>query len=102
MRKTLNRIASAVTAVATVGSLVLTAAPVHAASLSTTSDTLSREQISVTSVNHTLVTTLPAVSTGTVIQLDYATPGFTSLSQNGSSGSCASGTCLLSLSSAKG
>ena len=98
MRKSLNRIAAGITAIATVGSMLLTAGPVNAATLSSTKDTLSREQISITSVAHTLVTTLPAVSTGTVILFDYSAAGFSSLAQNGSSGTCASGTCTLTVS----
>lgn len=98
MRKSLNRIAAGVTVLATVGSMLLTAAPAHAATLSSTKDTLSREQISITSVSHTLVATLPSISTGTMILFDYATAGFTSLAQNASSGACASGTCTLTVS----
>jgi len=98
MRKAFNRIAAGVTAVATVGTMFLTVAPAQAVGLTSTKDTLSREKVSVASVAHTLVTTLPTVSTGTVIQLDYETPGFSSLSQNGATGSCASGTCTLTVS----
>ena len=98
MRKSLNRIAAGVTAIATVGSMFLTIAPAHAATLTSTKDTLSREQISITSVTHTLVTTLPSVSTNTMIVFAYGTAGFASLAQAGSSGACASGTCTLTVS----
>jgi hypothetical protein len=95
MRKSLNRIAAAVTAAATMGSMFLTVAPVHAAPLVDTSDTLSREQISVTAVEHTLSTTLPSISTGTIVLFAYTTDGFSALSQNGATGACAGGTCSL-------
>ena len=98
MRKSLTRFAAGITALATMGSMFLTVAPAHAASLTAPKDTLSREQISITSVSHTLSTTLPSVSTGTMILFDYAAGGFSSLAQNGSSGSCASGTCTLTVS----
>jgi len=98
MRKSLNRIAAGVTAIATVGSMFLTIAPAHAATLTSTKDTLSREQISITSVTHTLVTTLPSVSTNTMIVFAYGTAGFASLAQAGSTGACASGTCTLTVS----
>jgi hypothetical protein len=98
MRKSLNRIAAGVTALATVGSMFLSVAPVHAAPLTSLKDTVTREQISVTAVGHVLSATVPSISTGTVILFDYATAGFTTLSQNGATGSCASGTCTLTVS----
>ncbi len=98
MRKHLNRIAAGVTALATVGSMFLTVAPVHAAALTSTKDTLTREQISVATVGHVLVTTLPSVSTNTRIVFAYGTAGFASLAQNGAAGTCASGTCTLTVS----
>lgn len=98
MRKSLNRITAGITAVATVGSLFLSVAPVRAAPLTSTKDTLTREQISVTSVGHVLRTTLPAVSNGTVITFAYGTAGFASLAQAGAAGTCAVGTCTLTVS----
>lgn len=94
----MRKAASLVTAVATVGTMLLPVAPLRAAPLEDTSDTLSREQISVAAVAHTLSTTLPAVSTGTIILFDYATSGFSTFSQNGATGACASGTCTLTVS----
>jgi len=94
----MKRAASFATAVATVGTMLLPVAPLRAASLEDTSDTLSREQISVTSVNHTLSTTLPSISTDTMIVFAYGTAGFASLSQGTATGACASGTCTLTVS----
>ncbi|MEK7546429.1 MAG: hypothetical protein AAB554_05165 [Patescibacteria group bacterium] len=98
MRKLFKRAAALATTVATVGTMLLPVAPVHAADLTSTKDTLSREKISVTSVTHTLVTTLPTVSTGTVIRFLYDTAGFTSTAQSTSAGTCATGTCTLTVS----
>ena len=58
MRKFLKRVVAAATSVATVGAMLLPVAPVHAASFSSSSDTMTRLKISTTS-DHTVRMTLP-------------------------------------------
>lgn len=66
-------------AVAMIGSVLAVISPASADSASLMKDTLSREKLSVASVTHTLVLTLPAFSsaTGTQVVVDYSAAGFT-------------------------
>jgi hypothetical protein len=83
MKRVLTRVAAAITAFATVASLLLPVAPVHAGSFTSTSDTMTRLKIS-TAADHLIRTTLPlsymfsGSSTATdVIAFDFPA-GFTS------------------------
>lgn len=58
MRKFLKRVVAAATSVATVGTMLLPVAPVHAGSFTSASDTMTRLKVSTTS-DHTVRMTLP-------------------------------------------
>lgn len=91
MRKSLQRIAAAVTTVATVGTMLLTVAPAHAAAITSMKDTLSRLKTS-TVAYHKIEFTLPSVASGTLtILLDSGFSGETATSVTGT---CGSGTIV--------
>lgn len=98
MKRFITKTLARSTIIALVCSTLSFVVPAHAATPTDVSDTMSRLKISVTSVDHTLSLTLPSMSTGNYIIFDYQTAGFSSLAQNGSSGSCASGTCSMTVS----
>ena len=82
MKKILNRVAAALTAFATMASLLMPIAPAYAAGFTSTSDTMTRLKIS-TTADHTIRTTLPlsytfsgSATTSDVIGFDFPA-GFT-------------------------
>jgi len=89
MRKTLNRVASIATSIAMVSTMLLTAAPVHAAPVTGITDTMSREATSATLVTHTLTFTTAAPENG---NLDIVYTGFSALAFV--SGTCPGGTIV--------
>lgn len=98
MNKPIRKAASLLTALVMLTTAFLPTITARATSPTSTSDTLSRQMINVTSVTHVLSTTLPAFATGAHVIFDYASAGFSALSQNGATGACASGTCTLNVS----
>ena len=88
MRKSLKRIVSGLTALATVSSMLLTVAPAYAAPLTNVSDTLTREAVSV-EATHTFAGTFPSFSNGNIVTLAYGDAGFALYN---SSPTCAMGT----------
>ncbi len=81
MRKQLNRVISAITGLAIVGSMLLSVSPaMAAASITSMSDTMTRLKASVTAVSHTISFTLPAGTfSGTFLVVLDAGTAFTSV-----------------------
>jgi hypothetical protein len=97
MKQTLKmRVLSGITAVMTVGSIILPASFAKAASPTSVSDTLSREKIT-TSSTHLLVATLPAFANTQTVTFSYAV-ATTGLETSTPSCALGTGTCTASAS----
>ncbi len=79
--------------------MLLTVAPVQAASPATLKDTVDREKISVTAVHTITATTVPTWANGESLLFDYATAGFTLTAGAISTCTPGSGTCSATVSS---
>jgi hypothetical protein len=91
MKYSLKRIAAGMTTVATVGTMLLSA-PVHAATATGVSDTLTRVKISETATHQFAGTFGTTIGQFQLVMMDYGTAGF-SLTPSSPSCSFASGTC---------